>query len=183
MIVLFTEEASMTPVLKRVMQATRPSAIEGVDWIIIAHRGKPDLHKNLVRKMREWNYGNPHFIILQDNDGGDCYHSKKKILELCTQTNKPYHVRIVCQELESWFIGDLNAVEKAFPKSHATKEARRPKFCNPDTLNKPSEIIAKLTDTGDSAKVGRAEVISKFLALESNRSPSFQLLIATLRQL
>lgn len=181
MIVFLTEEASMTPVLKKVMQVIRPESIEGLDWIIISHRGKADLAQSLVRKMREWNYRNPHFLILHDNDRGDCYQLKEKLLQLASQANKPYHVRIVCQELEAWFIGDLHAVERAFPSSSATNQAGREPFRNPDFVTQPSEVITKFT--GTTAKVGRAEKISNFLNLETNRSPSFQLLISTIKKL
>ncbi len=181
MIVFLTEEASMTPVLKKVMQVTQPYSIEGYDWIIIAHNGKPHLRKNLVRRMRDWGYGNPHFIILRDNDRGNCYQLKEELLKLASQANKPCHVRIVCQELEAWFIGDLEAVEKAFPSSLAAQQSGRASFRDPDTVSHPSEAISKLI--GTVSKVGRAEKISKFLNLELNRSPSFQLLISTLQKL
>ena len=181
MIVFLTEEASMTPVLKKVMQVIQPDSIEGYDWLIIAYRGNADLHKNLVRKMREWEYGDPHFVILRDNDGGDCHQLKKELLKSASQVNKPYHVRIVCQELEAWFIGDLDAVESAFPSSNATDQAGRANFRDPDILPDPNAVITKLT--GTAAKVGRAEKISSFLNLEVNRSPSFKLLISTLKAL
>ena len=171
----------MTPVLKKIMQVLRPDSTEGYDWIIIAHRGKADLFKSITRKMRNWNYRNPRFVILHDNDGGDCSQLKEKLPLLASQANKPYHVRIVCQELEAWFIGDLNAVESAFPASNALKQVGRASFRNPDTIVQPSNEIRELT--GTTAKVGRAERISNFLDLNINRSPSFQLLISTLKKI
>ena len=30
-----------------------------------------DLEKNIVPKMKRWNYGDPHFVVLRDQDGGE----------------------------------------------------------------------------------------------------------------
>ena len=181
MLVFLTEEQSMTPVLRKLLAGLWPSALEGLHWHIIHHQGKADLESNLVDKMRSWNYNSPHFIILRDNDGGDCQALKNRLLDLATSTSKPHHIRIVCQELEAWFLGDLEAVEAAFPKSDATSYQNRNPYRFPDKPTHPSQLIAELT--GTSAKVGRAEEIAPHLNSETNRSPSFQVLRRTLLQL
>ena len=181
MLVFLTEESSMSPVLRRVMVELWPDAHEGLDWQIIAHQGKADLEANLERKMRAWNYNTPHFIILRDNDGGDCRALKARLLQRASTSGKPHHVRIVCQELEAWFLGDLAAIEAAYPASLATAQQNRGPFRAPD--NPPNAAQLTTQRTGTAAKVGRAALIAPHLDLDANASPSFNLLLSTLRAL
>lgn len=181
MIVFLTEEQSMSSVIKKVMTELCPYASEGFHWQIISHQGKADLETNLVRKMTTWNYNSPHFIILRDNDGGNCRTLKNRILELAAKTNKPHHVRLVCQELEAWFLGDLVAVERAYPDSNASSYATRNPYRTPDHPTNASQLLEELTQT--SAKVGRANQIAQFLDLNANTSHSFNVFISTLKTL
>ncbi len=171
----------MTPVLRQLLLELWPDATEGFDWHIIAHQGKADLEANMAKKMESWNYNSPHFIILRDNDGGDCTALKARLRELIEQTGKPHHIRIVCQELEAWFLGDLAAVEAAYPGSKATTLENRNQYRHPDRPFNASQLIDNLT--GTFAKVARAEQIAAHLDISSNRSRSFQVLIRTLQQL
>lgn len=171
----------MSPVLRRLLQDHWPEATEGLHRQIIAHQGKADLESNMARKMGSWNYNSPHFIILRDNDGGDCKALKARLLGLAAPTGKPHHVRIVCQELEAWFLGDLAAVEAAYPESNATSFQHRNPYRSPDHPNNASQLIEDLTKT--RGKVTRAEQISLHLDITANRSSSFQVLVRTLDQL
>lgn len=171
----------MTPLLQKLFLELWPASTKGVDWIIIHHQGKADLQSNLVKKMTSWTYGSPHFIILRDNDGADCRKLKQQLLLLVRNTQKPHHVRLVCQNLESWFLGDLFAVEQAFPESNATSFQSQQQFRNPDQASHAPELIEKLT--GLPGKVSRAQQITRHLDLSRNCSPSFQVLVRTLREL
>ena len=179
MIIFLTEELSIKPVLQRVMTVLSPEGIEGVDWIVISYRGKADLRSNIKQKMQSWDYGSPHFVILRGTDGGDCRAIKQDLLDIAAQTGKPHHVRIVCQELEAWFIGDLSAVEFAFPESHASAYTAKARFRNPDSVEAASRWIEGIT--GSAAKVSRANQIAPHMDIESNCSRSFQVLISTIR--
>jgi hypothetical protein len=179
MLVFLTEEPSMTPILRRMMTTLGPDCVEGLDWQVITHQGKADLQKNMVHKMRSWNYNSPYFIILRDNDGGDCKKLKHELLKLAAESGKPFHVRIVCQELEAWFLGDLPAIEAAFPRSNASGFENQSLYRSPDQATNANDLVQQLT--GTSAKVGRAESIAPHLNIFTNRSPSFNLLVATIR--
>lgn len=181
MLVFLTEEPSMSPVLRQLLRELWPAAIEGLHWQIIAHQGKADLESNMAKKMESWNYNSPHFIILRDNDGGNCRRLKQRLLDRVNETNKPHHVRIVCQELEAWFLGDLAAVETAYPHSRATSFQNRTAYRTPDNPSNASQLVENLT--GVSAKVGRAEQIAPHLNIEANGSTSFNVLKSTLHQL
>jgi len=179
MIVVLTEEQSMRVALRTLFEAQWPKRIHGVDWHIISFQGKADLKRKMAEKMRAWNYGDPHFVILRDNDGADCRALKEKIRVDAEKGNKPHHVRLVCQELESWFIGDLEAVAAAYP--NRSVRAGASKYRKPDRLNNASQELAGIV--GERGKVGRAERIAQHMQPERNRSASFRVAFQTFAEL
>ena len=181
MIVILTEERSMRDALVPLITRYFPSLSEGIHWQIIHFQGKADLEKNFPHKMRGWSHLSPHFIILRDNDGGDCVALKARLHNRALTTSKPFHIRLVCQELESWLLGDLEAVEAAFPDSRATRYAETAKYRDPDKLSNPSQELAALTSI--RGKTSKAQAIAPHLLISRNRSNSFQLVIKTLRDL
>ena len=176
MIVILTEEPSMRATLRVLISQQWSESIEGVDWHVIAYEGKADLERNIKKKMLSWNYGDPHFVILRDSDRADCLALKAKLAEKAECGGKPYHIRLVCQELESWFIGDRDAVIEAYPR--VIFPANISKYRDPDRIANASEELAKLT--GDRAKVARAELIAPRMRPDQNRSKSFQVTYQTL---
>ncbi len=130
------------------------------------------------QKMKSWNYGNPHFIILRDNDGGDCSVLRQKLCDIANQFPKPFHVRIVCQELESWLLGDLEAIRRAYPNATVREKA---KFRKPDKLTNALQELGRLINV--HAKIDRAKNISQWFDFTKNKSESFHVFINTLEQL
>lgn len=61
---------------------------------------------------------------------------KSELTALCrgARANADFTVRIACAELESWFLGDLNALEKAFGLKGLAKRQSEAKFRDPDKL-------------------------------------------------
>lgn len=177
MIVILCEERSMRDTLAILLARSYPSLWEGIHWQIIFFQGKADLEKNFTRKMRSWSHLTPHFIILRDNDGADCGALKERLKERATTTGKPFHIRLVCQELESWFLGDLRAVEAAYPASRASNFLGTAKYRNPDRLTTASTELARLTNV--LGKTSKAKAISPHLDLDRNTSHSFRLLFHT----
>lgn len=178
MIVIMTEESSMQVTLEILIRTHYPELIEGLHWWVLKFNGKSDLEKNIPRKMRHWNVGDPLFVILRDNDGAECKVLKARLADLADGTGKPYKVRMVCQELESWFLGDNQAVTKSYTGCRFSNKTA--KYRDPDRLTNASEELANLT--GDFSKVQRAALIAPHLDPALNRSRSFQLLFETLRQ-
>ena len=179
MIVLLTEERSLKVTVDHLIRRHYPRLVEGSDWFVLPFSGKSDLENNILVKMRCWNYGDPVFVILRDADGGDCVALKQRLRKLAKPAKKPFKIRIVCQELESWFLGDAAAVKQAYPRSSFSNEQER--YRNPDRLTNASEELAKLT--GDSTKVRRALTIATHLVPSRNCSHSFQMFGRTLQQL
>jgi len=60
-IVILTEEPSMSVALRALFEAQWPDRVRGVDWHIVSFRGKADLERRMIEKMQSWNYGSPHF--------------------------------------------------------------------------------------------------------------------------
>ncbi len=86
-----------------------------ITFLCIPHEGKQDLEKSIPIKLRAWQKPGTSFIIVRDKDHADCLEVKKHLVKLCSQAGRSDSlVRIACHELESWFLGDLAAVEKAF---------------------------------------------------------------------
>ncbi len=182
MIVFLLEEESMRPVIDRMISTLHSDWVDGFDWLVLAFNGKSDLEKNIRPKMEGWGYNESTFIIVRDNDGGDCVALKERLVAMATNgSGHPFKVRIVCQELEAWFLGDLDAVERAYPGCGAAGLTKRAKYRIPDAVGNAASEIA--TITGESGKVGRAKQIAAELSLdeEANRSASFGLMLRTIR--
>lgn len=91
-------------------------------------------------------------------------------------------VRIACRELESWYFGDLAAVERALKVKNLAAQSHKAKYRIPDRIGNPSSELRSLTQ-GVYQKVGGSRVIGKELDLENNASRSFQELIKGIRRL
>lgn len=174
MIVFLTEEESMQVTLESLISAVWPESVRGIDWIVLYFQGKSDLEKNIPTKMQQWNYGNPHFIILRDQDGADCLVVKERLRQRAAVSGKPFSIRIVCNELESWFLGELNAIEAAFPDTKASRLKNTARYRNPDSLTNASDELRKLVDI--SGKVSRAKAIAKEFRPDECVSHSFSVL-------
>jgi hypothetical protein len=171
--------------MKNTLDALLPRlAPATVSWIVIPHEGKSDLEISIPRKLRGWRKPGAHFMVLRDNDGGDCVHLKNRLVAICEDNaNGPYSVRIVCQELEAWFLGDFAAVEAsglAGGRSLAQLH-RKAKFRNPDQLNNAKEELIKVVP--NYKPVSGSRVIAPYLDIEQNVSNSFQVFIAGVKRL
>ena len=106
--IFLLEEPSMKYLLDELLPKILP---EGVLFQTIPHNGKHALEKSIPRKLRAWNEpGDIRFIILHDQDTKDCRKLKQSLLDLCENTGRSVLVRIACQEMESWYFGDLQAL-------------------------------------------------------------------------
>ena len=179
-LILMTEESSMGETLRIILAKLFPDRREGIDWIIIEHSGKTDLERSFPRKIRVWGKPNPHFLILRDNDGADCKALKEKLTALVPQTSHPWKIRIVCQELESWFLGDLDAIQTAYPGAKHKLSQKNLHKTEPDSHTNASQLLEELTKTG--AKRIRAVEIAQHMNPDKNRSHSFHVFVNSVKQ-
>ena len=97
---------------------------------------------------------------------------KTKLCELADQGGRTFTVRVVCNELESWFLGELESVEAVYPASKASKHQNAAKFRALDDLGNASEELEKLVNI--TGKVSRAELIASRFDPVKCVSRSFQ---------
>ena len=174
---ILTEEPSMQAVLENILPKILPNDwVLGVNYFIRAHEGKTDLQKSIPQKIKVFShYHEPAgVIVIHDQDANDCKELKIKLSELCRiNGNCAVLIRIACRELEAWYLGDMLAIQKAYPNFKAEKYSRKAKFRNPDNLNAADEFQKILPEF---QKIASARAISQHLQLDldNNKSESFK---------
>jgi len=154
---------------------------EDIGFLCIPHEGKQDLEKSIPRKLRAWQTPGSYFVIVLDKDHADCLELKKRLLNLCEQAgHSDTLVRIACHELESWFLGDLAAVEKAFNIKKLAEQQKNRKYKTPDQLANASEEPAKLVK--GYRKVSGAKKIAVNMTIAQNYSHSFNCFVSGVRR-
>lgn len=137
----------------------------------IVFDGKQDLEKRLTFKLKH--YCNPAavFVVVRDQDSGDCIKIKTELQKKCEESGKHHFlIRIPCHELETFYLADLSAVEKAFGV-FVTKLQNRKKYRNPDTLSNAKEELQKLCPA--YTEVAGSKKIAPFMSVSNTRSISF----------
>jgi hypothetical protein len=82
---------------------------------------------------------------MTDQDSGDCKKVKDSFKEKCNSGGRQDAiVRIACHELESFFLGDLLAIENGLGVKDLSGHQNQSKFRNPDRLERPSKEIEML---------------------------------------
>ena len=175
-VIIMTEEESMEQALLQLLPNCFPEFRENEHWIIISHRGKSDLESSYPKKMKQWGEPGARFLILRDNDGADCKSLKQKLIDRVPAHPPIYLIRIVCQELESWLLGDLEALDLAYPGAARKEQFKTIAKRDPDQLTNASELVRQLT--GTNSKIVRAAEIAKGIRAESNCSTSFQIFLS-----
>ncbi len=146
---------------------------EKVIFQCIPHEGKQDLEKSIPRKIRAWRTPNTYFVVLRDQDAGDCLKIKERLQKLCVKAGRAdVLVRIACKELESWYLGDLNAVEKALGIRNLVKLQKKSKYRDPDSLVNPSQEIEKLVP--EYQKIASSRRIGRTIDYNHCKSTSFK---------
>lgn len=141
----FVEEESA----ERLLQGLLPKVL-GKSDSFSAHvfQGKPDLLDKLPARLKgyqTWIPSDWRIVVLVDEDRQDCRKLKDKLeraaLGAGFSTKSPpgrggqFTVlnRIVVEEIEAWYFGDVQALAKAYPGVPTTLD-RKEKFRNPDTI-------------------------------------------------
>jgi hypothetical protein len=174
-LIFLLEEPSMKTLLDNLLPRLFPGWEEQKHFLCVAHQGKSDLDKSIPRKLKAWRSPQDIFIIVRDNDGADCIKRKQELRAKCLQAGRPETlIRLVCQELESWYLGDLEALEKAFDENVNTPRNRK-RFANPDAWQKPSHEVGRLVPCFQ--KQSGARKLAGYLDTQHNRSRSFQVFV------
>ncbi len=174
------------PSMKEFLSILLPNVISepwvlNENYFIRAFEGKTDLQRNIPSKVRflsNWRHEKVGLVIMQDQDSADCKVLKQKLVDICEENgNCPKLVRIVCKELESWYIGDFEAVHMAYQNFNYQNYINKAKYRIPDNCNAYDELRKILPEF---QKVGGAKKIAPYINVEKNKSVSFQQTISGL---
>ncbi len=187
---LIVEEPSMEEALRHLL----PRIVHGrADWKLINMRSKDRLLKRLPDRLRAYaarikSGEDLKIIVLVDRDSDDCHELKRKLEQMARNAGLPtkscpdddgvFRVmnRIAVVELESWFMGDTEALRKTFGK---LRGARFPSsFTNPDNGGTWERLHRFLKQHGiyrsSYPKIEAARKIAPHLDPAHNLSRSFR---------
>ena len=185
------EEASLESALTQLLPKILPSTVSSK---IHAFRGKPDLLAKLPDRLKGYQAWLPpdlKIVVLIDEAREDCLNLKKQLEDMAIsaglipksscQKDKSFQVlnRIVVEELEAWFFGDVQAIRQAYPKVSAHLANQQP-YRDPDAIKggtwEALERVLKKAGyhPGGLEKYKASSEISQYMNPESNRSKSFQ---------
>ncbi len=122
-------------------------------------------------------------LVLVDADEEHCIVLKDSLVTLATSLNPRPNVvfRIAVEETEAFYLGDLRALQIAFPDADMAKARRY----TPDSVCGTAEKFGEIVDDGGLNKVHWAEEMGPRITVDpgKSRSPSFKALHAGIAKL
>ncbi len=178
-LVFLLEEPSAEEMLKGILPQILPN---GIIARYVVFEGKQDLDKRVERRVRGWRIPDTAFVVIRDKDSGDCHNIKQALAAKMANAGQPGAlVRIACHELESFYLGDLAAVEAGLEIPGLSTHQHKAKYRQPDRIANPAEELIRLTAY---QKVSGSRAIAPHLSLDgSNRSNSFQVLVDGIKKI
>lgn len=179
-------EAFFTGFLPRILP-------EGTTWNLIQFQGKANLLAKLdsrLRGYRSWLPEDSRIVVVVDEDRGDCRALKKRLEDaalsagLLTKSSArgvPFQVlnRIAVEELEAWFLGDVEGLRTAYPGVPRSLGSQK-NFRDPDAVRGGTwEAIERVLQKaghfpGGLGKIELGRTMGEHLDPSRNRSGSFQ---------
>ena len=179
MLVFLVEELSMADFLDELL----PRLFPKLCFKCIPHEGRSDLEKRVPQMLRAWRTPNTRFVVMRDQNGGDCLQVKARLKTLCERGGRPDAlVRVVCRELEAWYVGDQSALVAAFPNvaGRIGQALGMRRFRNPDAVVHPANALSDLIPAFQKRSGARA--MGKLLSRQ-NRSHSYQVFLEGVERL
>ncbi|WP_246058751.1 DUF4276 family protein [Luteibacter pinisoli] len=172
----------MKMLLDGILPRIFPGWVDREHFQCVPHEGKSDLDRSIPRKLANWRIPGDRFVIVRDNDNADCLAVKARLVAQCVNAGRPDSlVRLVCQELEGWYLGDLRAMEVGLESPGLDTVRHRKRFSDPDSWQKPSVEVKRLVPSFQ--KGGGARAMAEHLSPDGNTSRSFNVFVAGLRAL
>lgn len=127
-------------------------------------------------------------LIIHDKDDKECKEVKQQLVDIVgNKSSYPILFRIICHELECWFLGDMDAIEKAFPRFKAKHYKNKNLYRNVDNItNAPQilrQIIPEYKNTIFLPKIETSRKIAPYLNIDRNSSQSFKHFILGVKKL
>lgn len=168
--------------MRVLLEGFLPRCFPGLQFLCIPHEGAQDLERSIPRKLRAWRVPGVRFVIVRDNDNGDCVARKEKLRLMCQQGGwEDTIVRLVCQELEAWYLGDPEAMVKAFKVKKLQTIGNSSRYRNPDTVRGPARLLKKRIPSFQ--KIEGARRMADHLSCEGNRSSNSQNFLQVVKKL
>lgn len=192
-VLFFVEEPSAEAALANLLPKLLPAQ---TTFQSIIFQGKMDLLNNLSARLRgyaSWLPEDWRIVVLIDEDRQDCIQLKAQLdsaaqsarLSCKSQTkNEKFQVlnRIAVEELEAWFLGDIEALRQVYPRLPASLSNHQ-KFRDPDAITggtwEALEHILQKNGYYPSGyqKLSAARQISQYMEPARNRSHSFRVFL------
>lgn len=185
------EEPSMESTLRNLL----PRLLDSThDFEIRQYSGSQNLLKRLPDRLRGYRHrisDDHRIIVVIDRDQHDCEEIKQKLETIAAEAGLPTKTapdqnghfivvnRIVIEELEAWFFGDIDALVAAYPKvkpSIISRESyRSPDAIRGGTWEALQRVLREFGYYGAIfPKIEVATRVSQHMDPDRNRSPSFQ---------
>jgi Domain of unknown function (DUF4276) len=185
------EDFSTQEALLRILPKILPA---GTEFGIRSFRGKEDLLSKLPKRLagyKPWIAEDWRIVVLLDRDNDDCKNLKSKLEDISLKAGfitKTTHIpgqsfqvlnRLMIEELEAWFFGDVEAIRQAYPGLQPSL-AQKAQYRDPDAIQGGTwEALQRELQRvghfkGGLDKVRAAREISQFMNPAVNRSSSFQ---------
>jgi hypothetical protein len=150
---------------------------------VVPHEGKRDLEVSIRRKIAGWRAPTPpRFVVAMDGSAGARDALKARLTELVPhEARARTRIRIVVHELESWFLGDPDALIRAGILVDSRSRQRLLKLAARDLclLSNPVQELQRLISV--TGKIATARAVAPFMDLAANRARSFAPFIEALR--
>ncbi|MEQ9322060.1 MAG: hypothetical protein RIF41_23025, partial [Polyangiaceae bacterium] len=141
-----------------------------------------DLEKRMVRRLRHYRKPQARFVVMRDQDSGNCVTVKGGLIAKCDEAGRPETlVRIACRELEAWILGDLEAFAEEFDCPAAARATTQVKYADPDAVVKPVDVLRKFHQ--EYQKRDGARRMGIVLDPNRNSSVSFRVFCDGIRKL
>ena len=177
-LVFLLEEYSM----KILLDVLLPRIFPELKFLCVSHQGKQDLERSIPRKLKAWREPGARFVIIRDQDAGDCVSVKKKLREVCVAAERPDTlIRIACRELEAWYLGDPDALADAFNDEQLRNLGKKAAFRNPDNVQNAADELERLVP--EFQKVSGARAMGPLLDPKRSNSRSFRVLIEGIQRI
>lgn len=190
------------PSAKRALEVLVPKIVPGTRFEIFEFRGKDALLKDLPRRLAGYaarlSWESIRVAVLVDRDDDDCVVLKERLqvmaktagLVTTSATSDGFTIlnRIVVEELEAWFFGDVPALCAAYPRIPSTLHMQQ-RYRDPDavaggTCEALGRVLARHGyHKPRLQKLLLASDIAPHMDVENNRSQSFQVFRDGLRRL
>lgn len=171
-VVFLLEEPSMKAFLQEYLPWLVPGWQAGRDFLLVPHEGKSDLDRSITTKLRAWREPGVRFVIVRDNDGADCLAVKARLRASCNTAERLALIRLICQELESWYLGDGAALAAAYPQRRKEVQKLVKRFPDPDACLKPSRELER--GIPEFGKMDAARRLGATLDAQCNGSASLR---------